>query len=175
MQNLQFTSVITQFICTKVGCHSKINVVPNTADEAVQMWFSHIQTWWRLCWLNNFRYARSLNFMSVLWWGPVLSAHGGIQILSDRAESFGEFFRKIIWWNLNFYKMNPPGFCSESWGLETHGEAIAIEAMSMWAEMMAWRSGKETHIQGGRWINVGNSSILMLTEMTVRVSNCLRK
>lgn len=86
MQKLQFTSVITQFLCTKVGCHSKINVVPNTADEAVQMWFSHIQTWWRLCWLNNFRYARSLNFMSVLWWGPVLSAHGGIQILYDRGR-----------------------------------------------------------------------------------------
>lgn len=95
MQKLQFISVITQFICTKVGCHSKIKVVPNTAGEAVQMWLSHIQTWRRLCWLHNFSYSRSLNFMSVLWWGPVLSAHGGIQIRSDGQRASVSFLGRL--------------------------------------------------------------------------------
>lgn len=68
MQKFQFTSVITQFICTKVGCHSQKLMQPQILQvRPVQMWFSlnTSRPGWEFCWLNYFSYATSLNLTSV--------------------------------------------------------------------------------------------------------------
>lgn len=75
MQKFQFTRVITQFIYTKVGCHSQKLMQPQILQvRPVLMWFllNTFRPGWELHWLNYLSYATSLNCMLVPSCGPNL-------------------------------------------------------------------------------------------------------